>query len=90
MLAMTQEEKVLSTGCQTDVVGGEAAEWAASQGVPFVFKHEGPAALMKALEAVGALPTRRPRAFIRFPRLPFVWQQRRENPFEKACPHPLD
>lgn len=49
----------------SDVIGGESAEWASQNQVPFVFKHDGQGALIKALEKVKVLNTPRPpQAFI--------------------------
>lgn len=49
----------------SDVVGGEAAEWAGQNNIPFVFKHDGQAALIRALEKIGVHDKRRtPQAFI--------------------------
>lgn len=49
----------------SDVIGGEAAEWASQYQMPFVFKHEGQSALIRALEKVKVINTpRRPQAFI--------------------------
>jgi CheY-like chemotaxis protein len=49
----------------SDTTGGEAAEWAAQNQIPFVFKHEGPSGLIRALEKVRVILTPRPpQAFI--------------------------
>src|SRR5258706_429169 len=37
----------------SELIGGEAGEWALQQNIPFVFKHEGQKALLRALERVG-------------------------------------
>lgn len=52
---------LLSSG----IVGGEASEWASEQGIPFIFKDEGPHSLLRALEKIGVLSTiPAPKAFI--------------------------
>jgi predicted nucleotide-binding protein len=49
----------------SDVIGGEAAEWAAQNQMPFVFKHDGQNALVRALEKAKVITTPRPpQAFI--------------------------
>jgi len=41
----------------SEVIGGEAADWAIQQNVPFVFKHEGQSAVVRALKKVRLLPS---------------------------------
>lgn len=49
----------------SEITGGEAAEWASENKVPFVHKHDGPDALVRALEKAKLLSRPRlPQAFI--------------------------
>jgi predicted nucleotide-binding protein len=49
----------------SEIIGGEAAEWAAQNNMPFVFKHDGQSALIRALERVNIIHSpRQPQAFI--------------------------